>query len=149
MEATAKAPTTSPAVSTSNNANREEILRIYQAQQKNLAALRATSIKDRIKKLKLLEKTVLEYRSKIGDALYNDFRKSHINTDFSEIYPVVAECRLFTSKLYDWLEPEEVDTPLVFVGANAKIILEPKGRTLRPAIRWLPEDGPTARPHPT
>jgi aldehyde dehydrogenase (NAD+) len=112
------------------NTKLEEILRIYGSQQKNLLVLKNTSIADRLKKIKTLEKVVLANRKKIQEALYNDFKKGAIQTDFSEIYPVVAEARLYKERLYDWAATQEVDTPLTFIGSNAKIVYEPKGRVL-------------------
>ena len=41
------------------NTKLEEILRIYNAQQKNLLTLKNTSIDERLKKIKALEKVVL------------------------------------------------------------------------------------------
>lgn len=114
----------------SPNAKLEEILRIYQAQEKNLLNLKNRSVDERLKRIKALEKTVLEYRKKIEDAMYADFRKAPLHTDFSEIYPVVAESRLYHKKLHDWAAEQEVDTPLAFFGSSAKIVFEPKGRVL-------------------
>lgn len=121
---------TAPQIQISPNTKLEEILRVYNAQGKNLQIAKNTSVADRLKKIKFLEKTVLEYRKKIEDAVYNDFRKAPIQTDFSEIYPVLAESRLYHSKLYDWAADQEVETPLVFFGSSAKIVHEPKGRVL-------------------
>lgn len=117
-------------ISISPNTKLEEILRIYDAQQKNLLKLKNTSVDDRLKKIKLLEKVVLDNRKKIQEALYNDFKKGALQTDFSEIYPVVAEARLYKSKLPEWAATQEVDTPLTFIGSTAKIVYEPKGRVL-------------------
>jgi aldehyde dehydrogenase (NAD+) len=114
----------------SPNTRLEEILRVYDAQGKNLQNIRNTSVSERLKKIKKLEKTVLEYRKKIEDAIYKDFRKPPIQTDFSEIYPIVAEARLYNSRLHEWAAEQEVDTPLVFFGSSAKIVHEPKGRVL-------------------
>ncbi|MDW8417906.1 MAG: aldehyde dehydrogenase family protein [Chitinophagales bacterium] len=114
----------------SENTQFQEILRIYQAQEKNLLHIKNRSISDRLKRIKQLEKTVLAQRKKIQEALYKDFRKPAIQTDFSEIYPVVAESRLYQSHLHEWAAETEVDTPLVFFGTNAKIVWEPKGRVL-------------------
>ncbi|MBL7778514.1 MAG: aldehyde dehydrogenase family protein [Chitinophagales bacterium] len=114
----------------SENTKLEEILRVYNAQQKNLQTVKNTSISERLKKIKLLEKTVLQYRKKIQEAMHNDFRKPAIQTDFSEIYPVVAESRLYQNCLHDWAADVEVDTPLAFFGSSAKIVWEPKGRVL-------------------
>lgn len=126
MQATA----TAPHINTATNTRLEEILRIYNAQQKNLLALKNTSIDERLKKIKQLEKVVLQNRTRIQQALYNDFRKSALQTDFSEIYPVVAEARHYASRLHEWAATREVDTPLLMVGTSARIEWEPKGRVL-------------------
>ena len=122
--------TAAPEIQITPNTKLEEIFRVYDAQQKNLLKLKNSSIDDRLKKIKLLEKVVLANRKKIQEALFNDFKKGALQTDFSEIYPVVAEARLYKSKLNDWAATQEVDTPLTFIGSSAKIILEPKGRVL-------------------
>lgn len=112
------------------NTKLEELLRIYEAQQKNLLKLKNTTIDERLKKIKALEKVVLENRTKIQQALYADFKKGALQTDFSEIYPVVAEARLYKQRLYEWAAEHEVDTPMAFIGSSAKIVYEPKGRVL-------------------
>ncbi len=127
MQATA---TTAPGIPISANTKLEEILRIYDAQQKNLLSLKNSSIDDRLKKIAKLEKVVLANRKKIQQAMFADFKKGPLQTDFSEIYPVVAEARLYKNKLYDWAATEEVETPLTFIGSSAKIVYEPKGRVL-------------------
>jgi len=124
---TATVPTNIPITP---NTKLEEILRVYQAQEKNLQNLKNTSIADRLKKIKKFEKAVLASRKKIEDALFRDFRRPAIQTAFAEIYPVVAEARLSQSRLHDWAADKEVDTPLVFFGSTSKIVYEPKGRVL-------------------
>jgi len=127
MEATA---TAAPNIQISTNTQLAEILRIYDLQNKNLQNMKNKSISDRLKKIKELEKVVLENRTQIQDALYKDFRKAPLQTDFSETYPVVAESRLFNSNLHEWSEAHDVSTPITFIGSNAKIEFEPKGRIL-------------------
>ncbi|MFN8276406.1 MAG: aldehyde dehydrogenase family protein [Chitinophagales bacterium] len=119
-----------PPVATAPNADFSRIVKIYEAQKANLQALKDESLELRIKKLMRLEKAILAHRTEIEQALYNDFRKPALHTDFSEIYPAVSDCRLYRKNLYNWAQPEEVDTPLAYTGSTAKIIYEPKGRCL-------------------
>ncbi len=112
------------------NTKLEEILRIYDSQKKNFQKVKDTSVADRLKKIKKLRKLVLQKREKIQQALWNDFHKPALQVDVSEIYPVIAEAKNFESHLYDWISPKEVDTPLMLLGTNSKIIHEPKGAVL-------------------
>lgn len=125
--ATATAPVNIPITP---NTKLEEILRVYQLQEKNLQKLKSASVAERVKKIKKFEKAVLANRKKIEEALYNDFRRPAIQTAFAEIYPVVAEARLYQSRLSEWAAEKEVETPLVFFGSSSKIVSEPKGRVL-------------------
>ena len=51
--------TAAPEIQITPNTKLEEIFRVYDAQQKNLLKLKNSSIDDRLKKIKLLEKVVL------------------------------------------------------------------------------------------
>lgn len=122
--------TTTPAIPIAPNTKLEEILRIYDAQKKNLQNIKNTSPADRLKKIKKLRQVVYEKREKIQQALWNDFHKPALQVDVSEIYPVIAEAKNFEANLHEWIAPKEVDTPLMLVGTNSKIIHEPKGNVL-------------------
>lgn len=127
MEATATAVKTIPI---SPNTKLEEIIRIFNAQQKNKQAVKDTTASQRKAKLKKLIATVTEYRTKIEDAVYADLRKPAVETDYAEIYNVIAECRHAIDHLDEWTAPQEVDTPMLFVGSSSKIVFEPKGVAL-------------------
>lgn len=127
METTATAPKTIPI---SPNTKLEEIIRIFNAQQKNRQAVKNTTATQRKAKLKKLISTINEYRTKIQDAVYADLRKPAIETDYAEIYNVITECRHAIDHLDEWTATHEVDTPLLFIGSSSKIVYEPKGVTL-------------------
>ncbi len=114
----------------SPNTKLEEILRIFDAQQKNRHAVKKCSAKERKAKLKKLIDVTLEYRERIENATYADLRKPRIETSYAEVYNVVAECKHAIANLDDWISPQEVDTPMLFIGSSSKIIHEPKGVTL-------------------
>ncbi|MFN8309628.1 MAG: aldehyde dehydrogenase family protein [Chitinophagales bacterium] len=122
--------TMAPPVHTSANTDIKEVKRLYDLQRSNLQNLKNERIADRVSKIEKLQKAVLANREKIEKALYDDFRKPAIHTAFSEIYPVVADCRTYRANLHQWAEPEEIDVPLVFTGTTAKLVYEPKGHCL-------------------
>ncbi|HWB64195.1 MAG TPA: aldehyde dehydrogenase family protein [Chitinophagales bacterium] len=114
----------------SPNTKLEEILRIYDAQQKNRQNVKNSTAKQRKAKLKKYIATVMEFRKKIEDAVYADLHKNAIETGYTEIYNTVAEARYAIENLDDWMAGHEVDTPLVYIGSSSKVVYEPKGVTL-------------------
>ena len=114
----------------SPNTKLEEIIRIFNAQQKNRQAVKNTTSAERKAKLKKLIDVTTEYRTKIQDAIYADLRKPPIESDYAEIYNVITECRHAIKHLDEWTAEHEVDTPLLFIGSSSKIVYEPKGVTL-------------------
>ncbi len=127
MEATITGSKTIPI---SPNTKLEEILNIFNAQQKNKQAVKNAPIKERKAKLKKLIDAVNEYRTRIQDAVYADLRKPAVETDYAEIYNVVAECKHAIANLDEWASAQEVDTPMLFIGSSSKIVHEPKGNAL-------------------
>lgn len=114
----------------SPNTKLEEILRIFDAQQRNRQNVKNTTAKERKTKLKKLIDAITEFRGKIEDAVFADLRKPKVETDYAEVYNVVAECKYAIAHLDDWMAHVEVDTPLVMIGSTSKIVYEPKGVTL-------------------
>ena len=114
----------------SNNDSSQRINTVFELQKNNLQALKNTSAKERKKKLKILKTKVLEYRTKIQEALYADFKKPALEADISEVYPVISEIKHALSHLDDWMQAEEVETPITLLGSSAYIEYEPKGSCL-------------------
>ena len=101
---------------------------LFENQKVHQYEVAKTSAKQRIKKLKAL-KNALEntHKQAIRDALYADFKKPVLETDFSEIYPVVDEINFACHHLQSWLKRQKVDTPLSLIGSSSSIVYEPKG----------------------
>ncbi len=114
----------------SPNTKLGEIFSVYDAQQKNRQNIKNSSAKDRKAKLKKLIAAINEWRSKIEDAVFADLRKPKVETGYAEIYNSVAECKHAIANLDDWMAPQEVDTPLLYIGSASKIVYEPKGMAL-------------------
>lgn len=108
----------------------DDIERIYEAQQRNRAAVRATTAAERIEKLRRFERLVLARRDEIRAAMWEDYRKPAAEVDLSEIYPVVSEARHAVRHLRSWMTPKRVPTRLALLGSRSSIVHEPKGVVL-------------------
>lgn len=108
----------------------DEIERIYEAQQKNRAAVASTTAAQRIAKLRALEQAMLARRDEIRAAMWADYRKPAAEVDLSEIYPVVSEARHAARHLRKWMKPMRVSTRLALTGSRSEIVHEPKGVVL-------------------
>ncbi|WCO02014.1 aldehyde dehydrogenase family protein [Psychroserpens ponticola] len=101
---------------------------LFKRQRENQFHIGNTTYKERIKKLKAL-KLALEktYKQEIRDALYADFKKPTLETDLTEIYPVIDEINFVSQHLKSWLKRQKVDTPTALLGSSSWIKNEPKG----------------------
>lgn len=104
-----------------------EISQVFDLQKKRAVQLRSESLKNRIDRLTLLEKWILNNREAIQDAIYDDYRKPYEESGFSEIFPVVSEIRYVKKNLKKWASNKKVDTPLLLFGSSSLIKHEPKG----------------------
>lgn len=107
--------------------NMQHIFDLQKANQFNVAR---TSARERIAKLRRLEKAVLKNREAIHKALYNDFQKHPSETDMWEIYVVLSEIRHAARNLRRWMAPKPIATPLTFIGSQSYLQYEPKGVVL-------------------
>ena len=101
---------------------------LFDSQKINQYRVGNTTGKQRIKKLKLLKTAVeVDFKQEIRDALYKDFKKPHLETDLTEIYPVIDEIKYTTANLKSWMKNQKVDTPISLLGSSSWIKPEPKG----------------------
>jgi aldehyde dehydrogenase (NAD+) len=107
-----------------------DIERIYEAQQRNRAAVANTTAAQRIEEIRRLHDAVLARRDEIRAAMWADYRKPAAEVDLSEIYPAVSEARHAARHLKSWMKPRRVSTRLALAGSRSRIIHEPKGVTL-------------------
>ena len=108
----------------------DDVERIYEAQQKNRAAVAATTAAQRIAKLRRIERALLARKDEIRAAMWEDFRKPAAEVDLSEIFPAVSEARHAARHLRRWMRPKRVGTRIALFGASSRIVHEPKGVVL-------------------
>jgi aldehyde dehydrogenase (NAD+) len=107
-----------------------EIERVYDRQQRNRAAVAATTAGQRREKLRRLRDAVLVRREEIHAALWEDYHKPAAEVDLSEIFPVVSEAKHAMRHLARWMKPRRVPTPLALLGSRSHILHQPKGVVL-------------------
>lgn len=101
---------------------------VFNRQKANQFKIGNTTYKERLKKLDALKRALeVDYKQQIREALYADFKKPFLETDLTEIYPVLTEIKFAKSKLKSWMKDQKVDTPLALLGASSYIVYEPKG----------------------
>lgn len=100
----------------------------FETLKKNQYKIGNTNYKTRIKKLKAL-KIALEktYKKQLQEAMYNDFKKHHLEVDISEIYTVLTEIKYAIKHLKNWMKKQRVKKPLVLFGSTSWIQHQPKG----------------------
>ena len=117
MEATATQQV-AKTIPISPNTKLEDIIRIFNLQQRNKQNAKSATASQRKAKLKKLIDTIFELRPKIEAALYKDLRKAQVESDFTEIYTVLTEARFAISHLNRWMAEVEVETPLAMMGSS-------------------------------
>ncbi len=101
---------------------------LFKLQKANQFKVGSTSYKARIEKLKRLKKAISDtYRTAIIDALYLDLKKPKVEVELSEIYPIISEIKFVTQHLYQWMQKQNVKTPLAMLGASSYYTYESKG----------------------
>src|SRR3989339_1427089 len=107
-----------------------KLLQIYNKQKQNSLKIAKTSADARIHKLKKIRTAILEKRTDIQRAIHADFQKHPLETDLTEIYPVLSEISHAIRHLKAWMKPKAVGTPLLLYGTKSEIRYEPKGVVL-------------------
>jgi aldehyde dehydrogenase (NAD+) len=100
---------------------------VFEAQKVKSFAMRLEPIKARKKRLKELGEFILSKRDRIQAAVHQDLKKSPIEVNLSEIYPIVNEIRHTLEHLDEWTKPKKVDAPITYLGTRSEIKVEPKG----------------------
>ncbi len=87
-----------------------------------------TTAKQRIKKLEALQNAIEKtYRKALQKAVYADFKKPFVETDITEIYPLISEIKYTIKHLKSWMRKQKVATPIALLGSRSWYVYEPKG----------------------
>jgi aldehyde dehydrogenase (NAD+) len=100
---------------------------LFSASRSRSLQLRSEPVSARLTRLKKLRDWVLNNRSRIKGAMYNDFRKPPMEVETSEIFTVVSEVNHAIRNLSSWAKPRLIDAPITYLGTRSTVRYEPKG----------------------
>ncbi|GJM31230.1 MAG: aldehyde dehydrogenase [Saprospiraceae bacterium] len=106
------------------------IEKVFNQQVQHQQKVAESTARERSRKLKRLQQTIMKYRPEIREALFQDFRKHPSEVDLTEIYPIINEIKHTRSHLSRWMAKQRVDTPISLLGSSSYIHYEPKGVVL-------------------
>jgi len=104
--------------------------KIFKLLKGNEATMRATTAKERIQKLKMLRASILKHRPEIKQAMLETFAKPELESDISEVYPIIVHIDFVIKNLAEWMRPKWVPTIKELWPADSHINHEPKGTIL-------------------
>lgn len=109
--------------------SRTELERLFHKQKGAFAENRYPSLEERIARLRLLEKAMLEFREPMRKAIAADFGNHHpLVTDLFESGAVIARSRYIQSQLASWMAPQQKElVPMVHGSSKAHVLRQPKG----------------------
>jgi aldehyde dehydrogenase (NAD+) len=105
----------------------QKITQVFDNQVNNKYALRLTSAKVRINKLKKLKSAIKELEEEIYAALDTDLRKSRFEAAMAELIFTYSEIDFAIKNLNGWMKPRFAGKSIVNLFARNRIYYEPKG----------------------
>ncbi|WP_068598550.1 aldehyde dehydrogenase family protein [Vaginella massiliensis] len=108
----------------------ESIDYLYQIQKASRPQIAQLTIKARKQFLKKLKEEILAHQPLIEEALFSDLRKHPTEAVLTEIFPLITEIKDYLKNLESWAEEKSVPNSIHFIGADAKLMYEPKGMVL-------------------
>ena len=107
-----------------------EIERVFRVQREARWSIAQRTAAERIDALRKLRAAIEARREDLAAAVHADFRKSAMEFELTEIFPVLEEIDHVVEHLEHWMEPRRAKTPLVMVGTRSFIRHEPLGVVL-------------------
>lgn len=107
-----------------------ELQTLFEKQKIYKWTAKTSSAQERIAKLRRLKEVIVQHRTEIYKALYEDFRKPQAEVEVSEIFPVLEEIQTVCSKLETWMKPQFVSASIALLGTRSEIRHEARGQVL-------------------
>jgi aldehyde dehydrogenase (NAD+) len=103
---------------------------VFEAHKAHKRSMRNTSPAYRLERLRKIKSLILSRKDDIARAINMDFHKPSVETDLTEILPVLTMINLLEKKLPEWMQDKKVGSPLLFKGSKSWIRKEGKGNCL-------------------
>lgn len=108
----------------------DQILEVLALQKTALLRLSTSSASERVAKLRKIESYLMDHKSDLCDALYQDFKKPASEVLIAEMLGVKREINHTIKHLKSWMKPQSVSTPLMLLGTKGLVQYEAKGLCL-------------------
>jgi aldehyde dehydrogenase (NAD+) len=106
------------------------IARLFESHAATALRLRqSTSAERRLKLAKLLG-AILDRKDVILDAARRDLSKHPVETNLTEVLPLVGEVKHAIANVRRWMKPQRISPTLATLGTTSRVIYQPKGRCL-------------------
>ena len=106
------------------------IRELFDRQAAHRWAMAKTTASERVARLKRLRDAIVEWRPEICAAIEADFGKHAVETELTEVLPVLEELKVAIGHLDRWMRPRRVPTPLTLLGSRSVVRYEPRGLVL-------------------
>ncbi len=108
----------------------DQYTQAFSAQKAHKYKVRNSSASYRLGKLRKFKKLLISKKDEIAAALSKDFHKPLVETDLTEIMPVISMINLLEKKLPLWMSDKKESSPLLFKGSKNWVRREGKGNCL-------------------
>jgi aldehyde dehydrogenase (NAD+) len=103
---------------------------LFDLQTANRWTVAASTAAQRVERLERLRGAIGQRRDRLCAAIRADFGKHAVETELTEVLPVMEEIALVARHLRRWVRPQRVSTPMTLAGGRSEIRYEPKGLVL-------------------
>ena len=110
-----------------NEARPSRALAVFNQQKQNQLAVKVSTARERVKKLKKLKALIQQNGNLVLEALKTDLRKNTFEGAAFELYTVYAEIDFAIKNISAWMDPLRVPSNLVNLFTKSYIHYEPKG----------------------
>jgi len=113
-----------------NDAMSQRLRHVFDLQRANRWRMAQTTAPERIARLVRLREAIWAQRDGIHQAIFEDYRKNALETDITEVFPILAEINHTVNHLRKWMKPVRTGAPLALFSTKNEVRYEPRGLVL-------------------
>jgi aldehyde dehydrogenase (NAD+) len=106
------------------------VMGLFESQAATALKLRQSTAAERRLKLGKLLDAILERKDALLDAAHRDLSKHPVETNLTEVLPLVGETKHVIANLKRWMKPHRVSPTMASLGTSSRVVYQPKGRCL-------------------
>lgn len=103
---------------------------LFDLQSAHRWTMARTTAAQRIERLERLRDAIRERRVELCEAIRADFGKHPVESELTEMLPVLEEIAVTIRHLHRWMRPRRVGTPMTLWGSRSELRYEPLGQVL-------------------